>query len=468
MMSNLVPETWPDYPGETPMRTWPARWWNWPVWFVLLVLLPQRAGAALRSGSKRLALLVYALTIPVGLAATVVIAAWDNLQDLGDDWLRATNWSEAVRLPFVLVVEGLYEKAGDVDFAVLLAVLTGGAVAGPWLFAWLLMPLVAIGQRAGRTYAQALRVVLWGGAGMLATMPLVAWLYAQLRSDNARWLHDISQDPQLPLAAAIFLALLFWFNRIRRMAMPPIGDPAAPVQELATPRCIDCGYMLAMQPEDSRCPECGTAVADSLPAARQPTAWAQKSRHALPLRTFLNTGWALVYAPRAFFRSLPVYQERRAAARFAAWCATALGLWVALHIFLATTQGPDDLPGLVGELIALSFGAGVALGFPLLLLIGSFVLGVFGWRDFRRPAVSVGYTAVHWALTLAWVPIFAWLVAGYTEHEWYDTLEPIRFLPEQWWNLILILVGLSPGMALLAHAIYCLRQALKQTRHASA
>jgi hypothetical protein len=78
--------------------------------------------------------------------------------------------------------------------------------------------------------------------------------------------------------------------------------------------CARCGYVLSGLPTDSRCPECGTLIADSDPALRGLPVW--ERRPASPVAFFRTTA-AVIFAPTHFFRTLVTRTNRQRSQWFA-------------------------------------------------------------------------------------------------------------------------------------------------------
>lgn len=82
-----------------------------------------------------------------------------------------------------------------------------------------------------------------------------------------------------------------------RRTGPPIVRP---------PGCEFCGYNLTATPADSRCPECGERVADSIgPAVRNGTPWEHRHEKGY-FYTWWRCGFDAVFQPKRFGRSLQV------------------------------------------------------------------------------------------------------------------------------------------------------------------
>ncbi len=74
------------------------------------------------------------------------------------------------------------------------------------------------------------------------------------------------------------------------------------------PICESCGYNLSHTPTDSRCPECGVAVRESIePGLRQPNAW-EHAQGLPPLSALIRCSLEATFRPGQFFRTMPTRQ----------------------------------------------------------------------------------------------------------------------------------------------------------------
>ncbi len=94
--------------------------------------------------------------------------------------------------------------------------------------------------------------------------------------------------------------------------------------------CEACGYTLNGLPADSRCPECGRAIAESLPSHRGPSAWESRS-------AFLTTTRQVLFQPTRFFRSLTPRAPIKPAMAFARihWFSSAMLMGLAAYGHMA-------------------------------------------------------------------------------------------------------------------------------------
>ena len=96
--------------------------------------------------------------------------------------------------------------------------------------------------------------------------------------------------------------------------------------------CEGCGYVLNGLPADSRCPECGKPIDESVGHERIAPSWEQSPRKS---SGFLRTTLDVIFAPTQFYRTLAVRGSVDHARRFARvhwWIAAGLfGLTCATH-----------------------------------------------------------------------------------------------------------------------------------------
>jgi hypothetical protein len=111
------------------------------------------------------------------------------------------------------------------------------------------------------------------------------------------------------------------------------------------PMCEHCGYNLSTIALDSRCPECGVAVADSLsPDSRPGTAWEHR-RTVGRGRAYLACAGDTLLRPVAFGRTIRLTGQARDHRRFLALHLAPIWLFGATAILtvVAATEGLEEL-----------------------------------------------------------------------------------------------------------------------------
>ncbi len=244
--------------------------------------------------------------------------AWDLLcQTLWEFWVGTVN-----------------VRAGLIQIGIFLASIEAAFV----LVAFLLIPLSARDEPLRQTCRRALRTTwLWTGTAipfLIVLMPVLFELEFQATAWNRRtpwnanlaqrqmWLdarpwHIRHEDDVMALAIGILSCWALGVLLRAATAGPEETSPSRP------PICEVCGYNLSHTPSDSRCPECGTPVCDSVqPGLRQPNDWEQ-GRGLRPISALLRYSLAAAFRPRRFFRTM---QTRRGLDRARTFLVIHLGL----------------------------------------------------------------------------------------------------------------------------------------------
>jgi hypothetical protein len=387
-----------DLLPPTAPRPEPAR----PIAFLKALLLfpfhPKRYGPHLALAPFKqalyahvLALVIAAFLLGLTLLSVAVFFPADPLHDLRTDLARlilnasvetaGTSWSW---LPVFIVV-------GCVPAAHVAIVLLGT----------LLMPYAAGGDRASSVWKRSVKLAYWSTTAILPVSVICSIGVFTAVSLASKLTISAILDPLL--SVLIMGSLLGMTGMLSLSTRTYAGPPDGPAFSPREPRCDDCGYILIGLPLDSRCPECGTPVRESLPGGRRkPTAWQQ---HEFKLRGFVQLialQWTIL-RNEGFFRSLPV-QTGLATARHFAWISSALLILCILalvqiaYFLLANTWGvPLDMGPASATLIVVLASSQV-ITMPSACFYAQLRYGI---QDYRVSAIACYYaTPFMWPLSL--------------------------------------------------------------------
>jgi hypothetical protein len=120
-----------------------------------------------------------------------------------------------------------------------------------------------------------------------------------------------------------------------------MASAAATIPDDQALLCETCGYVLRGLGMESNCPECGTAITQSDPELRRPSAWETATRPSSALGRFMTTTAQVLFRPAQFFRHLAVRHTNERARRFAIyhWCLAALLIGVGAHLHWQWYEG---------------------------------------------------------------------------------------------------------------------------------
>ncbi|MFQ5807816.1 MAG: hypothetical protein ACE5I3_15325 [Phycisphaerae bacterium] len=200
------------------------------------------------------------------------------------------------------------------------------------LLAWLNLPRL---HRAGPvvpSISRALRAVASAfGLGSLLTLALATLVILT----HCRPLPRVIMDSPFFFCLPVAIAWLLWRigRAVEHVQLEPFPD--------LPPCCEGCGYDLSHQSSDTRCPECGLVVADSLSPDRRPgCGWEQPPRPRM--REWFETTQMVMLLPREFYGKLRLRTPLAAAASFAVrnyvFIGVGAGVWVLL-MWWATQSG---------------------------------------------------------------------------------------------------------------------------------
>jgi hypothetical protein len=267
-----------------------------------------------------------------------------------------------------------------------------------------IMPFGACGDRASSVWKRCVKSAYWSTTAIIPVSVLLGIaIVAFLPSLEPKTF----QETILILMRLAFVAgisLLAFIAVATALAVSRYVGPAdGPAFSPREPHCEDCGYLIIGLSLDSRCPECGTAVRESLPGGRRrPTAWQQHEFKPRGYVDLLRTHWAVLRG-NDFFRRLPVHSGLPAARHY--W-------WVSWAFFIVAGLAILRAVGFVMPDSSLSH-ASMSLA-SILMIIAPLVLQSvvmiasclwaqfrFGIRDYRVSAI-VCYHAVPliWPLAL--------------------------------------------------------------------
>lgn len=396
---SVLPEFWPTSDIPEPVR---AVWIPWPIAVLLAPLfwlMPKRVGPHFAAASWWAAIVAHLTWSIYGIGSLLMVFMTDGSysllswlagrtpEQLGYTLLPTPTLGEILRAPLGMLATQAANLSStsplgfsQVDQLVRAIMYWGLMELGMIVLAAILMPYITVGERTRNLFARAIRLVLWSSTSLVVlAMVLQALMLAGLMSASA-----------IPLAVALYVA---W-----AVSMVIRGGTryAGPAWEPHKPLCETCGYWLTGLPVEAMCPECGTAVADSLPDRRKPSRFAAARGLGPRLWAFLVTGRA-VCRDREFFTTLRTRGEYQAARRFALWICVLSGIMLIELLAIINTYCIPDLAAnpapTRGDRLAVFAFWSIVLSFVLVLLIGLVTLLVsgFGRRLVRRYAVAVFY-----------------------------------------------------------------------------
>ncbi|MGE5612495.1 MAG: hypothetical protein ACM359_24820 [Bacillota bacterium] len=181
--------------------------------------------------------------------------------------------------------------------------------------------------------------------------------------------------------------------------------PAIPDESVLL--CEGCGYILSGLPSESRCPECGKAIAESLPEVRQRPEWEKTDSDRPAWRRFGRTTMAVIFRSSWFYRTLATRSLGSGSRQFARIHLLITSILMGLAGTLQL-QWLLDLPGLHNwvphrfDLMQTDVLAPLAIGLVGLLVCGAVCYGTLA-----------GLTAIAARLT-AWEAAFRGYRLPYT------------------------------------------------------
>ncbi len=292
---------------------------------------------------------------------------------------------------------------------------------GLLIFATALMPWAAGGDRAWSVWKRSVRNVHWSLTILVPAAAVVA-VVASLDVDWDRW----ERWPDavfivggiIVFVVPVILLLRMWFVGAYRYVGTPDGPAFAPRE----PLCDQCGYAIVHLPIETRCPECGLAVRESLPGGRRrPTPWDERRWRPSGLVWLLRLQWRILRRP-AFFERLPVHSGIESARHFW-WMTVALMILVSLAVIRLSVSGPGSQSDREFEAagITTALAMGSVLATLLLQMLSTFPLCLWAQKRYGIVDYRVSASACCMATPLLWPLLIVLLVC---------TLAPV--LNEQW------------------------------------
>ncbi|MBN1513014.1 MAG: hypothetical protein JXB13_13445 [Phycisphaerae bacterium] len=342
---------------------------------------------------------------------------------------------------------------------------------GLLIFATALMPWAAGGDRAWSVWKRSVRNVHWS----LTILVPVAAVVAVLACINVNWDHWQRWPDAVIISIGIvvfltpvILLLRMWFVGAHRYVGPPDGPAFAPRE----PLCDACGYAIVHLPLETRCPECGLPVRESLPGGRRrPTPWVERRWRPSGLFWLLRLQWQILRRP-AFFERLPVHSGIESARHFW-WMTVAFMILVSLAVIRLSVSGLGSHSHREFEAagITTALAMGSVLATLLLQMLSMFPLCLWAQKRYGIVDYRVSASACCMATPLVWPLLIVLLVC---------TLAPV--LNEQWLRGVVVLslldrpvsawliVAIASTALVLLAAIFWLRRvtaALRAVRYAN-
>jgi predicted RNA-binding Zn-ribbon protein involved in translation (DUF1610 family) len=214
--------------------------------------------------------------------------------------------------------------------------------------------------------------------------------------------------------------------------------------------CESCGYPIGELPREGKCPECGRAIAESLPERRVGTPWQQKRG----VRSWARTAAMVARRPRTIWDTIQV--ERKMSNELLSATCFVVGILCAFEAAMI----PNYPSGFVryigqGEWGRVVIASAVVIQITALLLILSMIeyggIRLFGarrrWRVTDGVAMAVvGHASVGWLLAPITMPV-CWAIAGTIHESVWRTHYGVGWF---WSTVIVVMAIAGPLIPLLA------------------
>jgi hypothetical protein len=477
--SELVPEFWPPADPIEPVKGWRIYWLLAPLAAIPAVLLPRRMGPHLANSSWASAYVAHVFSgfVTVGIVFAVVTRYEGGGEPSFASVFLCNPILELRRAlaGSVLFLYGMWNGWLEILEMLLAFAVIEGAI---WIAALLLIPLYAAGEGARRTYFRCVKLLLWSSACQIP----ISWLFMHF----GFWAEDCPEFPTWMLAVWATCEL-WWLWVLIRLGGRYAGPKEGPRWKERQPRCETCGYSLVSLARDGRCPECGVAVAESLPERRRPPAFVTARGVRGRCAGFVQTVWRSSFA-RRFAKNVTIWGHHRAARNYALLMCVLVGLLSAATGVAAygVAQGglwPTSWPaeGTPGsqrlwfffhefEFLAVGILCGIVGGLVVMLWmlkVGLF-LSRFGFRDAADRVVILCY-ATTWLL----VPLLLGIAGGWVAYGINETWGPfrsIRVMEDAWIEpeAAIWLACLVPAIVTLIMSFRRVDLMLRHTRFANA
>ncbi len=456
----LIPEFIP--PAETiePVRTYRVPWLLAPLATIPACLLPRRAGPHLAASSWSAAYVAHFFS--VALFMGLMIAEQLESTYLRDTPTESLSLSEHLRRPFAALVLFFYSVLSTWLHYVIAAGTVLAIEAGVWVLGLTLIPFYTAGERRLPLYLRCVKLTLWSTSCLVPLGILIGY---------PSWARVSRRMPDELAIVCMLLYVTWCVSVLMRLGGRYGGPKEGPAWEPRPMQCEECRYELTSQPIAGRCPECGRAVADSLPERRKLPAFASTRGVSARSAAFIATFRAALRS-RKFARTLSVWRGHRAARQFAFLMCGLLGGLIAAPAYLVWSTATLDWhwprhdwwrTACWVAVFAINFG----LSCLATLMIAGLLVTLFGFLEAGRRSIVLCYSTA-W-LVLPTILSLLGVGGTYLVNETLGVRGGI-FLPAVGLIDYQLLVGagmMAPAVVTLVLWIVQLRWMLRETRYAN-
>lgn len=365
-------------------------------------LMPKRYGPHLAAGTFRRAFAAHLLAVLLAGVPMFLAILWQEFAERlhvnpGDPLPTDLHELRLVLAGMVLQLAAFSSPSGW-DWLAPLLYVTGLPVleVALLLLATIAMPFAAGGDRTSSVWKRSLKNVFWCTTIIIpVSIAYFALILCGVRPSEL----SLSADADLPYIFIVNAGILVFAALFDRAVIVGahryVGTPDGPAFSPREPRCDRCGYLIIGLPLETRCPECGLPVADSLPGGqRRDTPWQQHQYKPRGFLELVRMQWQVLRGVDVF-RCIPVHRDIRAARHFwwATWVLITFALLAILRALLVCL--PDD-----GYLDVWMGPVAIWLAIlPLFLQFAVMFAGClwaqwrYGIRDYRVSAIVCYYAA---------------------------------------------------------------------------